>query len=159
MEPQWGSWVRGPAKRESWRVAAAAVAILVAACSAAGPLASASCGGARPPLTAPAGGLTRSQAVAAALAVAPRSASTPNVVWTQVSSSPFSGDEPSGGKLVWMVRLEADFDVPACLRTDVGPEDVTARRQTPSDPPCLDDAGGIVAVLEMYTGRLIGWTD
>jgi hypothetical protein len=51
-----------------------------------------------------------------------------------------------------MVWLKGDFALPSC------PTGFLERNPTPSDLPCLDAEGGLVAVLDQFSGALLGWT-
>ncbi len=73
------------------------------------------------------------------------------MVWAQVGPDPFTQPTTSETRLVWMVRLQGPFDASPC------PSGFLDRLPSVSDPPCLDNAGGLVAVLDVFTGALIGW--
>ena len=113
---------------------------------------SSSCACASPQLTQPPGALSEDAAKRAALALAPTAKQAPSVSWAQVDISPFPA--PGGGSrsLVWMVRLEGSFDLVTCNDAAIW------RDPTPSDPPCLDVASGLIVVLDVYSGAFLGWT-
>lgn len=134
-------------------------ALVVAACGAISPSdlqPVASCGG-NPqaslgciePTPIPSGGITREDAITIARRSLPGGAGA-QVVWASVESNPYA--TPSGtGPIVWEVRLAGEIDEKAC------PSDWLDHWPTASDPPCLDGDSGIVAVLDYYSGALIGW--
>ena len=102
--------------------------------------------------TTPPGGLSREAAVAAAQRHAPASAAQPIVVWARVGPDPFTLPATSRTRLVWMVRLQGSFDASPC------PSGYLDKLPSASDPACLDNEGGLVVVLDVFTGALIGWT-
>jgi hypothetical protein len=106
-----------------------------------------------PPTLAP-GALTREQAIAAAIRQAPSGMSNPSVGWAAAVQNPFTG---TAGPPVWLVRLEGAGDIPSCAPGYLD------RAPSPSDGPCLEDAqgeapDGLVAVLDPFTGTLLGWS-
>lgn len=100
------------------------------------------------------GALTQEQAIAAAIRQAPPGMSNPSVGWATAGQNPFTGTE---GPPVWLVRLEGSADIPSCAPGFLD------RAPSPSDGPCLDNAqgkaaNGLVAVLDPFTGTLLGWS-
>lgn len=110
-------------------------------------------GCATPPATLPAGSLTRSQAIAAALRQAPAGMSNPTVRWAVAGQNPLA---KSSTTPVWLVRLTG-AGLPTCAPGYLD------RLPSPSDAPCLDnhldkEPYGVVAVLDPLTGELLGWS-
>ena len=98
------------------------------------------------------GGLSQDAAIAAAVKVAPPVTSGAlTVVWASIEPDPFA--PPGGGDrpLVWEVRVSGSLGAPAC------PSGFLDRPATSSDTPCLDTENGIIAVLDYFSGVLIGW--
>lgn len=104
--------------------------------------------GCTPGVAAAPGGLVQAAAVAAARG-AVNGGPDATVVWAAVASSPYV--LPGPGPLVWMVRLAGPLASPPC------PADWLAHVATPSDPACLDQDGGIIVVLDYYSGAVLGW--
>jgi hypothetical protein len=73
-------------------------------------------------------------------------------VWAAIGHSPFGAQAVDEGPLVWEVRLQAGFGASPC------PSGFLEVFPTPSDPACLDQDSGLVAVLDYYSGSLLGWT-
>ena len=101
--------------------------------------------------TLPPGGISRDEAIAAALRLAPASAGQPTVVWAMTDSNPFAPLSTADRGLVWEVRLQGSFAASPC------PARFLERLPSPSDPACLDVESGLGAVIDIYTGALIGW--
>lgn len=101
-----------------------------------------------PALTAAPGAISEEAAIAAAKRQAPSATADPSVIWVNVTFDPFDTARP----LVWEVRLEGPFAVPPC------PAGFLDRPPLRSDAPCLDQHGGLVAVLDHFSGALLGWT-
>lgn len=104
-----------------------------------------------PRLTPAPGAITKEAAIAAAKQNAPPSTSDPSVIWAQVATNPFAQGQ-TDRQLVWEVRLQSGFAMPPCASGFLD------RYPTPSDMPCLDGDGGLVAVLDQFSGSLLGWT-
>jgi hypothetical protein len=103
--------------------------------------------------TAPSGGLSKDAAIAAAHTVAPKASSDPTVIWAAaVERSPFAAPNASEDSWVWEVRLQGAFAASPC------PSGFLDAFPTPSDPACLDQDSGLVAVLDYYSGAMLGWT-
>jgi hypothetical protein len=134
-------------------------ALVVGACggiSPSGPQPLPSCGGdpqaslgCFEPTPIPSGGITREDAITIARRSLPGGAGA-QVVWASVESNPYATPNATG-PIVWEVRLEGEIGELAC------PSDWLDRWPAASDPPCLDNDSGIVAVLDYYSGVLIGW--
>jgi hypothetical protein len=101
------------------------------------------------PTPAP-GAISEEAAVAAAKQNAPPSVDEPSVIWAHVALNPF---EPRAGEvpLVWEVRLQGGLALSSCAPGFLD------RYPTPSDPSCLDRDGGLVVVLDQFTGKFLGW--
>jgi hypothetical protein len=95
----------------------------------------------------PAGGISREEAIAAAVAAAP-SGTTPQIVWAVLVDNPFQ--PPFERDWIWGVRLTG-VDAPDC------PADIRDHPPSPSNPPCIDRDDGLTAAIEFYSGDLIGW--
>jgi hypothetical protein len=102
--------------------------------------------------TAAPGGLSQAAAIAAARRVAPLASGDPAVIWASIEHSPFAANGTGERTLVWEVRLQAAFAASAC------PSGFLEVFPTPSDPACLDQESGLIAVLDYYSGTLLGWT-
>jgi hypothetical protein len=103
------------------------------------------------PITPPPGAVSRDEAIAAAKQRAPSSTSSVAVGWSRIQQNPFSAT-PANDHLVWMINLTGTFPIASC------PPDVERPSGAPpSLPPCLWKDGGLTAVLDIYTGVLIGW--
>lgn len=103
------------------------------------------------PLTTPRGALSEDAAIAAAKRQAPPSTSELSEVWANVTVDPFAVD-PSQAQLVWTVGLQGEFVLPSC------PPGFMERTPARSDPPCLYEDAGLMAVLDIFSGTLLGWT-
>ena len=102
--------------------------------------------------SAPPGGLSQDAAIAAARKVASQASGALTVVWAGTSEvSPF-GAPNAGDSWVWEVRLQGPLEASPC------PSGFLEVVPTPSDPACLDQDSGLVAVLDYYSGALLGWT-
>lgn len=119
------------------------VVVSLTACSTA-------CACAPPPPTPAPGAISEEAAIAAAKQQAPPSTSNPSVIWAQTAVNPYTRGQPDA-QLVWEVRLQGDFAVPSC------PPEFPDRYPTPSDAPCRDRDGGLIAVLDQFSGELLGW--
>ena len=85
--------------------------------------------------------------------MAPASSPPPTLVWASIESDPFvRGPSATPGRLVWMVRLEGGLAAPSCDPGDLDEPPSTA------DKPCQDADGGLVVVLDFFTGAFLGWT-
>jgi hypothetical protein len=102
--------------------------------------------------TGPPGGLSRDEAIAAALRQAPSGAAEPSVIWASIEQDPFAAPVTSGARLVWEVRLQVSFAASPC------PSGFLERVPSTADPACLDSDSGLVAVLDIFSGALVGWT-
>ena len=102
------------------------------------------------PFPAPAGAITREQAISAALRVAPPSTTDVAAPYARIGVDPFanSADAP----LVWLVHLKGQFALPSCP-----PESEYRIPSPPNLPSCIWKDGGLTAVLDVFTGQLIGW--
>lgn len=129
----------------------------VAGCATASPTATPtsavpSCGCLTTGPSVPPGGLSRATAIAAAQRLAPPAGAEPTVVWAAVEQDPFAAPGTSGARLVWEVRLQGSFAASPC------PSGFLERMPSTADPACLDSDSGLVAVLDVFSGALIGWT-
>ena len=102
--------------------------------------------------TAAPGGLSQDAAIAAARRVAPSASGDITVVWASIETDPFDASGTAERPLVWEVRLEAAFAASPC------PSGFLEVGATPSDPACVDQESGLVAVLDYRSGSLLGWT-
>jgi hypothetical protein len=142
-----------------WIVELALVAAVGAAACTAEPGAPNGCGGpvagAVPACshipTAPPGGLSQDAAIAAARRVAPQASGDPTVIWAATDHSPFAVQSAGEQPWVWEVRLQGAFAASPC------PSGFLEIPPTPSDPACLDQESGLIAVLDYYSGALLGW--
>ena len=100
------------------------------------------------PITPPSGAISKDEAIAAALALAPPSTS---LVSANIGLDPFAG--LATRPLVWKVGLHGDFPVPAC-----SPDAQIPEATPPNLPECLQ-AGYVTAVLDLFSGELIGWSN
>ena len=101
--------------------------------------------------TAPPNGLSQDAAIVTARKVAPKASGDLTVVWAATSErSPFAAPN-AGDSWVWEVRLQGSFAASPC------PSGFLEVFPTPSDPACLDQDSGLVAVLDYYSGALLGW--
>ena len=67
-----------------------------------------------------------------------------------VGVDPFA--DSATGPLVWLVFLNGNFALPACPPESEYPD------PSPTDlPSCIWKEGGLTAVLDLFTGQLIGW--
>jgi len=96
------------------------------------------------------GGLSRDAAIADARAAAPAGGSA-TLVWAAIEPDPFVQPGASGSKLVWDVRLTG-------ATTSACPAGLLERSPSVTDQACLDADGGVIAVLDYFTGAFIGWT-
>lgn len=128
------------------------VALLCGVLSLAGCEAACACAPTPERITPAPGAITQDAAIEAAKRLAPAAASEVTVGWVGVARNPFASDE-SSASLVWMVNLYGTFAVPSC------PPGVDARPWgvPKSLPPCLLSDKLLVAVLDHFTGQLIGW--
>ena len=104
------------------------------------------------PPTAPPNGLSRETAIATARRLAPVTAAAPDAVWATAQRDPFA--RQGAERWVWEVRLAGAFTAPACptgMPEPLSPPD--------GSTPCVDGDGGLVVVLDFYTGALVGWTN
>jgi len=104
-----------------------------------------------PPTGAP-GGLTQDGAIAAARRFAPSASTAPTVVWAAIAEDPFAAPGSSVRGLVWEVRLQGSFGVPAC------PSGFLDAPPSRTDRACLDDASGLIVVLDYFSGAFEGWS-
>lgn len=104
------------------------------------------------PFPTPQGALSEEAAISAALAVAPPSSTAVTATWAKVGVDPFANS--STGPLVWLVILRGDFALPSCR-----PErDYDLEPLKRDEPPCIyKDWNGLMAVLDLFSGELIGW--
>lgn len=133
-----------------------AAAVFITGCTVVAPTIGTGCGStgaacSHGPTAAP-GGLSQVDAVAKARALAPGISSSTSVQWAAIESDPFGphGTTPPG-PLVWEVRLQGDIAESPC------PAGFLAHIPTSTDPPCLDSDSGVIAVLDYFTGKLLGW--
>ncbi len=126
-------------------------ALVLAGCGGASPVPSG--GGAEPtsccthgPTEAP-GGLSPDEAIAAARRYA-AGGNDAAVIWAATESDPFA--RPNGA-VVWEVRLATGLAGPSC------PSEVLGRLPSPSDAFCLDQDGGVIVVLDFFSGAFRGW--
>jgi hypothetical protein len=104
------------------------------------------------PFPTPSGALSEDRAIAAAIAAAPPSSRAVTAVGANVTVDPFA--HSSTAPLVWAVYLRGDFALPSC-RPD---RDFNLEPLDRGEPPCLwKDWDGLTAVLDLFTGELIGW--
>ena len=70
-----------------------------------------------------------------------------------VAVDPFA--DSSSAPLVWVVTLRGEFALPSCR-----PErDFDLEPLDRDEPPCLyQDWNGLTAVLDLFSGELIGWS-
>jgi hypothetical protein len=102
------------------------------------------------PFVTPSGAMSKEQAIAAALAVAPPSTTDVAAHDANVGVDPFA--DSATGPLVWLVFLNGNFALPACPPESEYPD------PSPTDlPSCIWKEGGLTAVLDLFTGQLIGW--
>lgn len=96
--------------------------------------------------------MSKEAAIAAAIAVAPSSRTEVTAPYANVGVDPFA--HSATGPLVWLVGLNGDFALPSCRPDrDFDQEPLNAR-----EPPCLyKDWKGLNAVLDLFSGELIGW--
>jgi hypothetical protein len=100
----------------------------------------------------PSGALSKDAAIAAAIAAAPPSSTAVTAIGANVTVDPFA--HSSTGPLVWVVTLQGEFALPSC-RPD---RDFDLEPLDRSEPPCLYmDWNGLRAVLDLFSGELIGW--
>ena len=138
------------------RVAIILLALLsVAGCAAASPatptpVASCACVTSGP--SGPPGGLSRDEAIAAARRYAPPARAEPAVVWASIEQDPFASPGASQARVVWEVRLQGSFAASPC------PSGFLERQPSSADQTCLDGDSGLVAVIDYFSGALIGWT-
>jgi hypothetical protein len=139
------------------RVAIFLLALLsVAGCAAASPatpiavVSGCACATSGP--SGPPGGLSRDEAIAAALRLAPHANAQPAVVWASIEQDPFASQGTSKASLVWEVRLQGSFAASPC------PSGFLERPPSLADTACLDTDSGLVVVLDYFSGALTGWT-
>jgi hypothetical protein len=99
----------------------------------------------------PPGGLSQEAAVAAAERAAPAASTGLQFVWASVERDPFLPSDRSDARPVWEVRLEGSLTAPPC------PSGFLDVRPSSADKACLDGEGGLVAVLDYYSGAFVGW--
>lgn len=103
--------------------------------------------------TSPPGGISQDAAIAAARRAAPRASGDPAVIWVAaIEHYPFADQYAGAPSWVWEVRLQAAFVASPCS------SGFLEAFPTPSDPACLDQDSGLVAVLDYASGALLGWT-
>lgn len=102
--------------------------------------------------TAAPGGLSQEAAIAAARRQAPAASPDPSLVWAEIEPDPFAPPGSADRRLVWEVRLQgSSLTAPAC------PSGFLDRAASPSDPACLDGDGGLIVVLDYFSGAFLGW--
>jgi hypothetical protein len=102
-----------------------------------------------PPAT-PLGALSKDAAIAAALAVAPPSTTEVAALRAKAGFNPFA--DSATGPMVWLVFLKGNFALPECP-----PDSEYPNPSPPHLPSCIWKDGGLTAVLDVFTGQLIGW--
>jgi hypothetical protein len=104
-----------------------------------------------PDTIGPPGGLSRDAAIAEALRYAPSASGQIKVVRAQVVNNPFMDVYATAQPPVWVVRLEGSFSIPPCTL------EFLQRPASPSDRPCMDQASGLVVVIDYFSGKFLGW--
>jgi hypothetical protein len=104
------------------------------------------------PITPPPGAISRDDAIAAAKRQAPPASAGLTIGWVQVQHNPLATDQ-SNAQLVWLVNLLGTFPLLTC------PPDVDRPGPFPgpSLQSCVWKDEGLVAVIDMFSGQLIGW--
>jgi hypothetical protein len=137
----------------SWGVRLAAAVLVVAALAGCG-ISGQGCGVVPASCThgptANQGALAQAAAIAAAMRFAPQGTTEPTVVWAAVEPDPFAPQD-AAGRLVWEVRLTGALMASPC------PLGFLDKPASPADKPCLDEDGGLVVVLDQFSGALLGW--
>jgi hypothetical protein len=121
-----------------------------------------SCACSHPP-TAPPGSISRDQAIAIALRLAPGGGRGLTVTRASIEPDPFVEHgrpgvtpAPDAGHLVWDVRLDGQLDAPSC-----GPEpsmdSLYPGPPAPSLAACIDASGGTEAYVDPLTEEFLGW--
>jgi hypothetical protein len=129
------------------------LAMLLVALAASGCGTACGCVATPSPFVTPSGAMSKDAAIEAAIAAAPPSTSTVTSSWAHVGVDPFA--HSSTGPLVWMVIVRGSFALPTC-RPDRNFDTEPLQR---GEPPCSwKDWDGLTAVLDLFSGELIGWT-
>lgn len=100
----------------------------------------------------PPGGLSQDAAVAAAARAAPAASTDLTVVWASVERDPFVPRDTSDARLAWEVRLEGSLAAAPC------PSGFLDLPPSSADKTCLDGQGGLIVVLDYYSGAFVGWS-